>query len=65
MKKIMGLVLGLSLVLGTTSLFAQDTTGTAGTDTGMAKPKHKTHKKKKSTDTTGAMSSDTTGGATK
>jgi len=63
MKKIMGLVLGLSLVLGTVSLFAQDTTGTAGTDTGTAKKKHKSHKKK-STDT-GAMSSDTSGGATK
>jgi len=58
MKKIMGLVLGLTLVLGTTSLFAQDTAGT-GTGTTKAK-KHKSHKAKKSTEST-----DTTAGATK
>jgi len=58
MKKIMGLLLGLSLVLGTTSVFAQD----AGTDTGTHKAK-KAKKSKKSKKDTGAMSSDTSGGA--
>lgn len=62
MKKIMGLVLGLTLVLGTTSLFAQDT---AGTDTGTTKTKTKKHHAKKAKKDTNAMSSDTTGGATK
>jgi len=57
MKKIMGLLLGLSLVLGTASAFAQDT-GSASTDatTGKAK-KHK--KSKKSKTSGGAMGSDT------
>ena len=57
MKKIMGLVLGLTLVLGTTSLFGQDTTTTT-----TKTKKHKSHKSKKSTDTS-AMG--TEGGATK
>ncbi len=56
MKKIMGLMLGLSLVLGTVSVaFAQDTTSTDTTATKKMK-KHK--KSKKSTDS--SMSSDTT-----
>ena len=63
MKKIVGLMLGLSLVLGTASVFAQDT-GTMSSDTGTKAKKHKKSKKSKSKDT-GAMSSDTSGGATK
>lgn len=58
MKKIMGLLLGLSLVLGTTAVFAQD----AGTDTGTHKAKKaKKMKKSKKTDTMGSDS----GAATK
>jgi len=55
MKKIMGLMLGLSLVLGTVA-FAQDSS-TASTDTGAKKAKK--HHKKAKKDTSGAMSSDT------
>jgi len=54
MKKILGLMLGLSLVLGTVSAFAQDNS-TASTDT--SKKKMKKHKKAKKD--SGAMSSDT------
>jgi len=54
MKKIMGLMLGLSLVLGTVA-FAQDSTASTDTSAKKAKKHHKKSKKD-----TGAMSSDTT-----
>ena len=47
MKKIMSLMLGLSLVLGAASVFAQDTTKTDTTKTKKAKKS-----KSKKTDTT-------------
>jgi len=56
MKKIMGLMLGLSLVLGTVSAFAQDSSS-GSTDT--ATHKSKRHKKSKKSTDTGSMSSDT------
>ena len=56
MKKLMGLMLGLSLVLGTVSAFAQDTASTETTKTTKTK-KHK--RSKKST----AASTDTGAGA--
>jgi hypothetical protein len=46
MKKLMSLMLGLSLLVGTTAVFAQDTTKTSTTKTKKAK------KAKKSTATT-------------
>jgi hypothetical protein len=58
MKKIMGLMLGLSLVLGTATVFAQDT-NTASSDTATHKAKHSKKSKKSKKDTAGTMSGDT------
>jgi hypothetical protein len=50
MRKIMSLMLGLSLILGTASVFAQEKTDTKTTKT--SKPKVSKAKKSKKTDTT-------------
>lgn len=50
MKKIMSIMLGLSLVLGAASMFGQDTKPSSDTTTKTTKKKKS--KKKKTTDTT-------------
>ncbi|MBV9771242.1 MAG: hypothetical protein JOZ32_16850 [Bryobacterales bacterium] len=52
MKKIMTLALGLSFLMGTVSLFAQDKPATDTTTTDSGKKKTKKKKAKKSTTTT-------------
>ncbi|MDQ6760187.1 MAG: hypothetical protein M3Z32_10030 [Acidobacteriota bacterium] len=60
MKKIMSLMLGVSLVLGAASMFAQDTTTAGGTASTKTKKSRKSKKAKKSTDSSTMPSTDST-----
>lgn len=60
MKKIMSLMLGMSLILGAASMFAQDTKTADGTTSTKTKKSRKMKKAKKTTDSTTTPTTDST-----